>query len=454
MAATGARPLRFAATGLPDGLALDPSTGIVRGTAPAEACTVMVEVTASNSEGSQTRTYDFCFGDRLALTPPMGWNSWNVYGPEVDAEIVMRVADGLVSSGMRDLGYSYVNIDDHWHAERRGPLGEPIADPTKFPDGIRAVADYVHERGLKLGIYSDAAEKTCGGCFGGYRHEAIDARAYAEWGVDLLKYDYCHAPWSQRAAIDRYTAMAEAVAGSERSIVFSVCEWGLRRPWDWAPSIGASMWRTTPDIFDTFSWGWWGVRGIARRNLALAEHATPGQWNDPDMLVIGNRGEGRVASSIPIKGRLRIPLRGLTDAQALTHMSLWAMMAAPLLASNDPTTMSSTDRNILMNPELLAINQDELGIQARVVSRRRGVWVLRKPLAGGRQAISFSNTGGAISNIGGRKTRRKLRLSSIGLTAPVATTDAWTMESLGALETIDVSLDAHETRVFLLDAPG
>ncbi len=443
LAATGERPLAFTAVGLPAGVALDPTTGIVRGTAPAGEGTLSVEVTVTNPVGSVTRSVEFVFGDRLALTPPMGWNSWNVYGPEVDAEIVKRVADGLVSSGMRDLGYSYVNIDDHWHAERRGPDGEPRADTTKFPDGIAAVADYVHDRGLKLGIYSDAAEKTCGGCYGGYLHEEIDARAYADWGVDLLKYDYCHAPRDQRTAIARYSAMADALAACDRSILFSVCEWGMRRPWEWAPAVGASMWRTTPDIFDSFSWSFWGVRGIARRNLALAEHAAPGQWNDPDMLVIGNRGKGRVASSLPVTKSRRIPLRGLSDVQAATHMSLWVMMAAPLLASSDPVEMLAIDRRMLMNPEILAINQDPLGHQARVVSRHRGVWVLRKPLDHARQAVSFSN-------MRGWRARRSLRLSSIGLAGETEVTDAWAMASLGRLDTIDVSLDPDETRVFVL----
>jgi alpha-galactosidase len=349
----------------------------------------------------------------------------------------------MVSSGMRDLGYSYVNIDDHWHAATRGPGGVPVADPTKFPDGIGAVADYVHDRGIKLGIYSDAGDKTCGGCFGGYGYEEIDARAYAEWGVDLLKYDYCHAPWSRTAAIARYAAMSDAIEASGRSIVFSACEWGFRHPWEWAHSLGASMWRTTPDIFEN----WSSVRLIAGRNVKLAEFAGPGHWNDPDMLLIGNRGEGVITSGLPVTDSLRIPLRGISDMQALTHMSLWAMMASPLLASNDPALMNPLDRNLLMNPMVLGINQDPLGIQARVVTRRRGLWVLRKPLADGRQAISFSNMG---------RTRRSpsLALASIGLTGARPVTDAWTMSTLGNLDTIEVSLRPYETRVFLVGPEG
>ena len=279
--ASGQRPVRFTGTGLPDGIEMDPETGIVRGAAPTNPGTFTFDVAATNDAGSATATYELCVGDVLDLTPPMGWNSWNVYGEAVDADIVMRVADGLVSTGMRDLGYRYVNIDDHWHAPERGPGGEPVADPDKFPDGIAAVADHVHRLGLKLGIYSDAGDRTCGGCFGGYGHEEIDARAYAEWGVDLLKYDYCHAPWRRSAAEARYRTMADALARSGRSISFSVCEWGLRRPWRWAPDLGASMWRTTPDIFDSFGWGPWGVRGIAWHTLRLGRFAGPGQVERP-----------------------------------------------------------------------------------------------------------------------------------------------------------------------------
>ncbi|MBX3284614.1 MAG: alpha-galactosidase [Actinobacteria bacterium] len=451
LAATGERPLAFRVSGLPAGLSVDPETGIVRGTAPAAPGTHPVHVAVGNRLGATSATVELVVGDALALTPPLGWNSWNVYGETVSAGVVARIADGMVASGMRDAGYAYLNLDDFWHAPARAADGRPLAHPERFPDGIAALAEEVHARGLKLGIYSDAGHLTCGGCYGGYGHEAIDAETYASWGVDLLKYDYCHAPVSREAAVARYRTMADALAGCGRSIVFNVCEWGLRRPWEWAPELGAAYWRTTPDIFDSFSYTFWGVRGIARRNQALAEYAGPGRWNDPDMLVVGNRGRGRVASNLPVGRPLHLPfsvhLRGLDDRQSHTHLSLWAMMAAPLLASSDPTELSDVDRDILLNPEVLAIDQDPLGQQGRVVTRRRGVWVMRKPLASGGAAISFSN-------VSPFRARRRLSLASLGLAGRPDVRDAWARESLGPLDHLEVDLARHESRVFVVAPPA
>ena len=302
IAATGERPLRFTVSDLPAGIDVD-EQGILRGTAPGSAGVHPLTVRVSNSRGTAEATIELRVGDLLALTPPMGWNSWNVFRDQVSADLVVGIAEAMVTTGMRDLGYQYVNIDDHWHAGSREPDGTPAADPVRFPDGIAAVAERVHELGLKLGIYSDAAELTCGGCFGGYRYEELDARTYAAWGVDLLKYDYCHAPARRSAAVERYGTMGRALAGSGRSIVFSVCEWGMRRPWRWAPQVGASSWRTTGDIFDTFTWPLVGVRSIARRTMRLADFAGPGRWNDPDMLLVGNRGKGLSTGVLqPVEG--------------------------------------------------------------------------------------------------------------------------------------------------------
>ncbi len=233
----------------------------------------------------------------------------------------------------------------------------------------------MHGLGLKLGIYSDAAPLTCGGCYGGLGYEQLDAQTYASWGDDLLKYDYCHAPVSRATAIERYGTMSRALAASGRSIVFSVCEWGWRRPWRWAPGLGGSYWRTTPDIFDSYSWSPFGVRGIARRNIGLDAFAGPGHWNDPDMLLVGNRGQGHTTNSLRTPGHRKVwHFRGINDTQVRTHMTLWAMMAAPLLASHDLTDSTDFDRAMLMNPEILAINQDPRSRpQARVIPRA-GCW--------------------------------------------------------------------------------
>jgi len=339
LATTGTRPISWTVQGLPGDITVD-AEGILRGHAPPSAGTFEILVRASNTHGSSEAVLELHVGDTLALTPPMGWNSWNVYAHTIDAATVLRTAHAMVDTGMRDLGYQYINIDDHWHASQRGPDGTPAANPDTFPDGIGPVADEVHALGLKIGIYSDAAEKTCGNCFGGLGYETIDARTYATWGIDYLKYDYCHAPRDATTASKRYAVMGEALSGCGRSIVYSVCEWGGRRPWEWAPDTGAALWRTTWDIFDTFGGGRLGVRGIARRNLTLAAHAGPGHWNDPDMLLVGNRGKGRSTGALraPFRGDWRPTLwsfRGLNDIEAHTHMTLWAMMAAPLFASHD-----------------------------------------------------------------------------------------------------------------------
>ena len=449
LAVTGARPLRFAVTGLPAGLAVD-EEGIVRGTAPAEPGDHQVLVRATNAEGEAEQAIELCVGDALALTPPMGWNSWNVYGPDVSAEVVVRVAEAIVANGMRDLGYQYVNIDDHWHAEGRLPDGTPAANPATFPDGIEPVARRVHELGLKLGIYSDAAHLTCGRCFGGHGYEEIDARTYAAWGIDLLKYDYCFAPSARTAAEDRYGAMGRALQTSGRSIVLSVCEWGFRKPWEWAPRLGGSYWRTTPDIFDSFGWSPLGMRHIAWRNLKRADDAGPGRWNDPDMLLVGNRGRGRSTGRVhlpnqlppPLRGRPVWSFRGLDDVQAQTHMTLWAMMAAPLLASHDLADTDPYDLALLTNPLVLAVDQDPLGAQGRRVRSPFGTWQLVKPLADGAVAVSFTNL---------TRARRSLsaRLADHGLTGPVEVIDAWTMEPLGDVRTLEVTLPRHASAAFV-----
>ncbi|MCB1005399.1 MAG: glycoside hydrolase family 27 protein, partial [Acidimicrobiales bacterium] len=340
------------------------------------------------------------------------------------------------------------NIDDHWHAPERNPDGTPAADPRAFPDGIGALADQLHAAGLKLGIYSDAAEKTCGNCFGGLAHERIDAETYAAWGVDYLKYDYCHAPRDAATAIERYGTMGDALARSGRSIVYSACEWGGRRPWTWAPEAGAALWRTTWDIFDTFGAGRLGVKGIARRNLGLGRHAGPGHWNDPDMLLVGNHGRGRATGTLraPFSGNWRPKLwsfRGLTDVEAHTHVTLWAMMAAPLLASHDLSESDPYDLALLTNPEVVAIDQDPLGHQARVVEQSRHGWILEKRLAGGGVAVS-------LTNMGRRPRTLSITGERLGLRGDEEVFDAWTHEVQRSHPRITAHLPAHGSALLVI----
>ncbi len=387
IAATGEKPIIFHAQSLPNGLQLDSNTGIISGTAPQKGI-YKVKVAATDKNGTTTQTIELNIGEKLALTPPMGWNSWNVFAQDVDENIVMEIADAMVSTGMRDAGYEYINIDDYWHADQREPNGKPKVDEKKFPHGMKYVADYVHSKGLKLGIYSCAAEYTCGKEFGSYGFEEIDAATYAEWGIDLLKYDYCFAPWSQKEAIKRYTKMGEALKKSGRSIVFSVCEWGLRKPWKWASQAQGSYWRTTPDIFD--KWGgthfWqYGVMQILRHQIGLEKYAAPGAWNDPDMLIVGNYGTGNATSA---KGKFK----GLTDTQYESHFAIWCMLNAPLLTSCDLRKMNTATQNILLHSNLIALNQDVAGKQATLVSKKNGIWIYKKELSDG-AAYAFFNTG-------------------------------------------------------------
>jgi alpha-galactosidase len=310
----------------------------------------------------------------LAPTPPMGWNSWNRFGCNINEEIVRRTADAIVASGMRAAGYRYVIVDDCWQSGR-GADGIIIVDATRFPSGMQALAAYVHARGLGFGLYSDAGRLTCGGRPGSQGHEYQDARTYAAWGVDYLKYDFCYT--GTRNAEEAYALMADALRSTGRDIVFAICEWGTNQPWLWAANIGNS-WRTSADIMDRWEGvdRWMiGIMNIADRNEPLWPFAGRGHWNDADMLEVGNG--------------------GMTNAEYRAHFSLWAMMAAPLIAGNDPANMDEVTRAILTNGDVIAVDQDRLGVQGRRVWRDAGreLWV--KPLAGGARALLFLNRGAA-----------------------------------------------------------
>lgn len=311
----------------------------------------------------------------LSMKPPMGWNSWNKFACNINEKIVRDMADAMVSSGMKEAGYEYVVIDDCWHG-KRDANGFITADPEKFPSGIKALADYVHSKGLKFGIYSDAGAKTCGGRPGSQGHEYQDALTYARWGVDYLKYDWCYT--GTRNAEEAYALMADALRSTGREIVLSICEWGQNKPWLWAQKIG-NLWRTTGDIWDSFDrkhpeHGWsHSVLSIVDQNEPLWPYAGPGHWNDPDMLEVGNG--------------------GMTPTEYRSHFSLWAMMAAPLIAGNDIANMDAETRSILLNKEVIAVDQDPLGIQGRRVWKEGDgeVWV--KPLSGGARAVLLFNRG-------------------------------------------------------------
>ncbi len=374
----------------------------------------------------------------LAQTPPMGWNSWNHFGCDVTEQLIRETADAMVSSGMRGAGYRYVNIDDCWHGERDAD-GFIQPDPERFPSGMKALADYVHSRGLKLGIYSDAGWETCAAQPGSRGYEYQDALTYARWGIDYLKYDWCNIAGLN--AEGAYQTMARAIAAAGRPVVFSLCEWGSNRPWEWAREIG-HLWRTTGDItacwdceVDHGSWSSWGVLRILDLQDGLRIHAGPGHWNDPDMMEVGN---------------------GMSESEDRGHFSMWAMLAAPMIAGNDLRTMSEETRRILTNSEVIAVNQDALGIQGFKYSDDGDLEIWFKPLAEEDWAVCILNRGPSARKVeftwqgepvaddfSGRETLFKARLYRIR--------DLWSGDDLGTTrQTLEAEVPEHDVLMMRL----
>jgi alpha-galactosidase len=313
----------------------------------------------------------------LAATPPMGWNSWNRFACTVDEKLIRETADAMVSSGMKKAGYQYVNLDDCWQGERED-LGLIRPDSKRFPSGMKALAEYVHSKGLKLGIYSDAGSKTCAGLPGSRGHEYQDALTFARWGIDYLKYDWCDTQGLSAEAA--YTTMRDALFAAGRPVVLSICEWGDNQPWKWGKAIG-HLWRTTGDIHHCWdcevghgNWSSWGILRILAKQEGLRIHAGPGHWNDPDMLEVGN---------------------GMTPSEDRAHFSMWSMLAAPLIAGNDLRDMSEATVLILTNEEVIAVDQDPLGVQGFRYLDEDGLEIWFKPLVGGDWAMCVLNRGGA-----------------------------------------------------------
>jgi alpha-galactosidase len=317
----------------------------------------------------------------LARTPPMGWNSWNTFGwKDLHADVVHDTIDAFVTSGLKDAGYEYIVIDDTWQADAR-ENGRLTWNPQCFPDGIKPLADYAHSKGLKFGIYSCAGTHTCAGKPASYGYEDIDAQTFAEWEVDFLKYDACYIPPATDTPM-LFKRMGQALRMTGREILYSICEWGNHKPWEWGGQAGGHMWRTTGDIEDS----WESIYRIGfQQQLALQAYAGPGGWNDPDMLVIGMHGKGNVAAG------------GCTDAEYRSHFALWCLLAAPLMIGCDVRVLGDLSREILLNRELIAVNQDALGRpgyrvgQANYNHEMMDVWA--KPLVDGSIAVGLFNLG-------------------------------------------------------------
>ena len=383
--------------------------------------------------------------DNLAPTPPMGWNSWNPFGKNVSEQVIRETADAMVSSGLKDAGFNYIVIDDYWQGTRDTVTGVLNFNPERFPSGIKALADYVHSKGLKFGIYSDAGTMTCGDQPGSFGYEEKDAKMFAGWGVDYLKYDYCYCNDygsennNYREAIARYKAMGDALKATGRPIVYSICEWGPRSPWLWGKEVGGHLWRISYDVGDKWDeprneHSQIGILTAIDAMTNLERFVVPGGWNDPDMLVIGLRNSGF------IKGG------GCTDVEYRTQMSMWCMFSAPLLIGCDLNNMSEETKTILLNKDIIAIDQDPLGKQAFRVMRKDGIEAWKKPLSGNRIAVAFLNrnsTEGTVTS--------QFESLELDPKAEYTVYDVWKHETVkqpaGALTS---KLQSHECQVFVL----
>jgi alpha-galactosidase len=350
--------------------------------------------------------------ESLALTPPMGWNSWNKFACNVNEEMIRSMAEAMVRSGMKDAGYQYVNIDDCWQVSRDAN-GNIVADRQRFPHGMKALGDYIHSLGLKFGIYSDAGSKTCAGRPGGLGHEYQDAIQYAAWGVDYLKYDWCNTTTQDARA--SYANIRAALDAAGRPIVLSICEWGTAKPWLWGKEAGGNLWRTTDDIQDRWQgkreWSpghccSYGVLDILDAEAELYSYAVPGHWNDPDMLEIGNG--------------------GMSDTEYRSHFSLWSILAAPLIAGNDLRDMRPEIRDILTNKEVISVDQDSLGRQGERVAKSGDAEVWAKQMKDGSRAVVLLNRGSAGHQV-------SVNWEDLGYPAHLSTSvrDLWQHKELG-----------------------
>ena len=429
--ATGTAPITYGATNLPKGLTLDASTGIVRGTIAARGRYPVI-LTAKNAAGSASKPFTFVAEAQLALTPAMGWNSWNAYGRAVSDSLARAAADAMVSKGLIDHGWTYVNLDDGWERSAResDPLFEgPVRAPDgtmitnkKFPD-MKALGDYIHGKGLKFGIYSGPGPTTCQRLEASWQHEVQDFRTFANWGVDYLKYDWCgyssvlaSGETNQQIVVLKrpYQVGRASLDQVPRDIVYSLCQYGWGNVWEWGsePGIAGNSWRTTGDITDT----WESMAGIGFQQVGHSKYASPGHWNDPDMLVIGKVGWGP-----------RLRDSRLTPNEQYVHITLWTLLASPLLLGNDLTQMDDFELNLVTNDEVLAVHQDPLGKPADRISKKDQLEVWARPLADGSLAVGLFNRDEMEMKIA-------VSWSELGITGKRTVRDLWRQKELGVFD--------------------
>ena len=448
---TGTRPITYAVSNLPKGLKLDASTGVIRGTI-AQRGRYPVTFTAKNSVGSATKQFTFVAEGQLALTPAMGWNSWNVYGRAISDSLARAAADAMVSKGLIDHGWTYVNLDDGWErsAREQDPLFEgPVRAPDgtmltnkKFPD-MKALGDYIHAKGLKFGIYSGPGPTTCQRLEASWQHELQDFQTFASWGVDYLKYDWCgytsvlaQGETNQQLPVLKrpYQVARAALNQVARDIIYSLCQYGWGNVWEWGAEKGieGNSWRTTGDITDT----WESMAGIGFRQVGNSKYASPGHWNDPDMLVIGKVGWGP-----------RLRDSRLTANEQYVHITLWSLLASPLLLGNDLTQMDDFELNLVTNDEVLAVHQDPLGKAADRVSRNGELEVWARPLSDGSLAVGLFNRDEMDMKV-------SVNWNELGIKGKQQVRDLWRQKNVGAFDSEFASVVPRHGTLFVKVSPA
>lgn len=425
--ATG-KNLTFSAENLPSGVSLDAKTGIISGVVR-EKGDYRVKVSVVGDKGKDSREILIAANGLLALTPPMGWNSWNVWGLSVDADKVRAAADSFVSSGLAAYGYQYINIDDGWEAEKRADDGEIVVN-HKFND-MKPVSDYVHSQGLKMGIYSSPGPRTCGGYLGSWEHEAQDAATYGKWGIDYLKYDWCSYYDISRGDTlyelqKPYLTMKRGLDESGRDIVFSLCQYGMGDVYKWGGIVGGNLWRTTGDINDS----WNSMAGIGFDHSKRSPYVKPGGWNDPDMLVVGSVGWGP-----------SVRPTNLTPNEQITHITLWSMLAAPLLIGCDLTKLDDFTKSVLMNHDVIEVDQDPLGKAATRLSQVGSTEIWTRPLFDGSVAVALFNRGRSTAEV-------TVTMADLKLSGAKKVRDLWQQKDLGKLSSIKKLVPPHGAYLF------
>ena len=422
----GTRPMTFSADGLPAGLALNPETGIVTGTTPARG-EWLITFHAKNKSGGDSRAFKLVSGDKLSLTPSMGFNDWYAYYDRVTEQQMREAADTLISSGMADVGYQYVNIDDCWmnaeksrDALRNGPFRDSNGNllPNKYFPDMKGLADYIHGKGLKAGLYTSPGPKTCAGFAGAYQHEAQDAKSFADWGFDFLKYDWCtysviaSNPPSLAEMKQPYVLMGDLLKQQDRDILYNLCQYGMGDVWKWGAEVGGQSWRTSGDLGGELN----NIFGVALKNCEHRDWEGPGAWNDPDYIQIGYIGSANGSKPCP-----------LTPNEQYAFMSLWCLMASPLFYSGDMSRLDEFTLNVLCNPEVIEVDQDPLGECAKVVKLDDDRFLMIKTMADGSKAVGLGNRGDSEASV-------SASWKQLDVSGRQRIRDLWRQKELGVME--------------------